>query len=174
MIDTGLKRKNILITGANNPDGIGAAITRAFAQERASVFLHYKRLESPTEMKEREEPELISSPGEAYYARQSSKGIAEVLDRVGNLSSLRQNLEGIQSDWEKAPCKSCENTMNGNKFIKQRLETAGKSTIWFFHHQLELHWIQVIFVSTSFIHWMQLDYHGFDFMIYDIQQLRWC
>ncbi len=36
MIDTGMKDKVALITGGNNPYGIGAAIARAFASEQAS------------------------------------------------------------------------------------------------------------------------------------------
>jgi len=39
MIDTGLKDKVVLITGANH--GIGAATALAFAKEHARVFLNY-------------------------------------------------------------------------------------------------------------------------------------
>ncbi len=46
MIDTGLKNRVVLITGANH--GIGAATAKAFAREGASVFLNYLRL-SPLE-----------------------------------------------------------------------------------------------------------------------------
>jgi len=48
MIDTGLEGKVVLITGANNPIGIGAAAARAFGREGALVFLTYLRL-SPEE-----------------------------------------------------------------------------------------------------------------------------
>ena len=44
MIDYGLKGKVALITGANNPYGIGAATALAFAREGAKVVLVYKRL----------------------------------------------------------------------------------------------------------------------------------
>ena len=43
MIDPGLKDKVVLITGANNPYGIGAATARAFAAQGARVFLHFFR-----------------------------------------------------------------------------------------------------------------------------------
>ena len=44
MIDYGLKDKVALITGANNPQGIGAATAFAFAREGARVALVYKRV----------------------------------------------------------------------------------------------------------------------------------
>lgn len=43
MIDYGIKGKVALITGANNPQVIGAATAFAFAQQRAKVVLVYKR-----------------------------------------------------------------------------------------------------------------------------------
>ena len=39
MIDTGLKNKVALITGVNNPHGIGAAAAKAFAAEGAAGML---------------------------------------------------------------------------------------------------------------------------------------
>ena len=47
MIDYGLKNKVALITGANNPWGIGAATALAFAREGAKVVLVYKRVDRP-------------------------------------------------------------------------------------------------------------------------------
>ena len=44
MIDYGLKDKVALITGANNPQGIGAATALAFAREGAKVVLVYKKI----------------------------------------------------------------------------------------------------------------------------------
>ncbi len=44
MIDYGLKDKVALITGANNPQGIGAATAAAFAREGAKVVLVYKKV----------------------------------------------------------------------------------------------------------------------------------
>lgn len=44
MIDPGLGGRGVLVTGANNPSGIGAAIARAFANEGARVFLHSHRI----------------------------------------------------------------------------------------------------------------------------------
>ncbi len=47
MIDYSLKNKVALITGANNPWGIGAATALAFAREGAKVVLVYKRVDRP-------------------------------------------------------------------------------------------------------------------------------
>ncbi len=47
MVDYGLKHKVALITGANNPWGIGAATALAFAREGAKVVLVYKKVERP-------------------------------------------------------------------------------------------------------------------------------
>ena len=47
MIDYGLKDRVALITGANNPQGIGAATVLAFAREGAKVVLVYKRIPRP-------------------------------------------------------------------------------------------------------------------------------
>ena len=47
MIDYGLKEKVALITGANNPQGIGAVTALAFAREGAKVVLVYKKVFRP-------------------------------------------------------------------------------------------------------------------------------
>ena len=47
MIDYGLKDKVAIITGANNPWGIGATTAIAFAREGAKVILVYKKVDRP-------------------------------------------------------------------------------------------------------------------------------
>ena len=47
MVNYGLKDKVAIITGANNPQGIGAATALAFAREGAKVVLVYKKLPRP-------------------------------------------------------------------------------------------------------------------------------
>ena len=44
MTDYGLRDRVALITGANNPQGIGAAAALAFAREGAKVVLVYKKI----------------------------------------------------------------------------------------------------------------------------------
>ena len=47
MVDYGLKDRVALITGANNPQGIGAATALAFAREGVKVALVYKKVSRP-------------------------------------------------------------------------------------------------------------------------------
>ena len=47
MVDYGLKDKVALITGANNPWGIGSATALCFAREGAKVVLVYKKVDRP-------------------------------------------------------------------------------------------------------------------------------
>ena len=47
MVDYGLKNKVAIITGANNPWGIGATTSLAFAREGAKVILVYKKVDRP-------------------------------------------------------------------------------------------------------------------------------
>ena len=47
MVDYGLKNRVALITGANNPQGIGAATALAFAREGAKIVLVYKKVFRP-------------------------------------------------------------------------------------------------------------------------------
>lgn len=48
MINYGLKDRVALVTGANNPQGIGATTALAFAREGAKVVLVYKRIPAPS------------------------------------------------------------------------------------------------------------------------------
>lgn len=74
MIVTGLKNKVVLITGVNNPHGIGAATAKAFATEGAAVFVTYLRLP--------DEKSTTSVPGEAFYRTQNTKTADEVITAI--------------------------------------------------------------------------------------------
>ena len=47
MVDYGLKNRVALITGVNNPQGIGATTAQAFAREEAKLVLVYKKINRP-------------------------------------------------------------------------------------------------------------------------------
>jgi 3-oxoacyl-[acyl-carrier protein] reductase len=79
MIDPELENKIVLVTGGNNPCGIGAATAKAFAAQGASVFIHF--LCSPNALSE-EEIEKANVPGEAFYRAQQSKTADEVLQAI--------------------------------------------------------------------------------------------
>ncbi len=63
MIDYGLKDKVALITGVNNPQGIGATMALAFAREGAKLVLVYKKIDRPFD------PDKTGKNGvDRYYA----------------------------------------------------------------------------------------------------------
>ena len=74
MIDTKLKDKVVIVTGANH--GIGAATSTALAREGAKVFMNYLRL-SPSEYGGVSEEEAMSAavPVRAYYHRMQPKAV---------------------------------------------------------------------------------------------------
>jgi len=82
VIDTGLRGKVVLITGVNNPHGIGAAAARAFAAEGAAVFITYLRVpcDGATGADD------AATPGDAFYRAQKAKsgdGVASALREQG-------------------------------------------------------------------------------------------
>jgi len=85
MTDIGLKGKVIVVTGGNNPLGIGAATAKAFAAQGAAVFIHYFRQfgKSGAGVPASSEPD---TPGEAlYYTLQThtAEAVVEAVRRDG-------------------------------------------------------------------------------------------
>jgi 3-oxoacyl-[acyl-carrier protein] reductase len=84
MIDPKLDGKVVLVTGANNPHGLGASAAKAFAAQGANVFLHYFRPDIKEPQKEPLSQEA-ASPGEAFYHAQQMKAADEVLQIINKL-----------------------------------------------------------------------------------------
>ena len=89
MIDYGLKGKVAIVTGANNPQGIGAATAIAFAREGAKVVLVYKRVQRPFDK------EKTGRNGvDRYYA--ANAGNADTV--AGRLEAMNADYLVIESD----------------------------------------------------------------------------
>jgi 3-oxoacyl-[acyl-carrier protein] reductase len=82
MIDTGLQEKVVLITGANNPRGIGAAVARAFAREKANVAVTYLRLTPERFGFTAEEVQRADRNGLAYYHSLRMRSADELLQSI--------------------------------------------------------------------------------------------
>jgi len=93
VFDPGLKDKVALITGGNNPFGIGAAIARAFASHGAKVFIHYLRqaTELPDEHQKIHESQ---DPGLAFFFKQQAKTADEVLASIRKSGGNAESWEG--------------------------------------------------------------------------------
>ena len=92
MIDYGLQGKVALITGVNNPWGIGAATALAFAREGAKLVLVYKKIDRPFD------PDKTDRHGvDRYYA--ANAGDAAALEsRLGEMGADYLMLESDISD----------------------------------------------------------------------------
>ena len=89
MVDYGLKGKVALVTGANNPQGIGATTALAFAREGAKVVLVYKRIARPFDKSKTEKNGV-----DRYYA--ANAGGAE--DVESKLSAMGADFLVLESD----------------------------------------------------------------------------
>ena len=94
MIDCGLKDKVAIITGANNPQGIGATTALAFAREGAKVVLVYKKIFRPFD-----ESKTDKNGVDRYYCA-NSKNADEVENRLKDINADYMILESDISSEE--------------------------------------------------------------------------
>jgi 3-oxoacyl-[acyl-carrier protein] reductase len=99
MIDTALNDKVVVVTGANNPYGIGAAVAKAFATQGAKVFLHYFRSKKSAH----KGSGGASSPGEAFYNSQQAKSPEEVLKAILDIGAQTKAWESDLADATAVP-----------------------------------------------------------------------
>jgi 3-oxoacyl-[acyl-carrier protein] reductase len=83
MINYGLENRVAIITGANNPWGIGAATALAFAREGAKVVLAYKKVQRPFD------PDKTGANGvDRYYAA-----------NAGDATAVESKLQALGADY---------------------------------------------------------------------------
>ncbi len=82
MVDYKLEDKVVLVTGANNPCGIGAATARVFAKEGAKVFITYYRTSPEDYGVDYEEAKSASEPGMSLYHYLRTKNAEEAVDSI--------------------------------------------------------------------------------------------
>lgn len=75
MLDAGLNGRVVVVTGANNPSGIGAATSKAFAGLGSRVFLHFLRAAAPA-------GQSAEAPGEAFYLALRSRSAEDVVEEI--------------------------------------------------------------------------------------------
>ncbi|MBO5836446.1 MAG: SDR family NAD(P)-dependent oxidoreductase, partial [Oscillospiraceae bacterium] len=83
MINYGLENRVAIITGANNPWGIGATTALAFAREGAKVVLVYKKVHRPFD------PDKTGSNGvDRYYSA-----------NAGDAAAVESKLQALGADY---------------------------------------------------------------------------
>ena len=89
MIDPGLTGKVALVTGGNNPYGIGAAIAREFASHGVRVFIHgfCQEIDFPSDSRE-------TKPGLAFFFEQQRKTAHEVTESIREAGGEAQHWVG--------------------------------------------------------------------------------
>ena len=96
MIDLGLEGKVVLITGANNPFGIGAGTARAFAVQGARVFLTYLRESPEVYGVSEEEAKKATIPSKAFGRYQNSQSadrvVREIRESGGEVEAMELDL----------------------------------------------------------------------------------
>lgn len=95
MINYGLKDKVVLITGVNNPWGIGAATALAFAREGARLVLVYKKIDRPFDISKTDRNGI-----DRYYC--ANAGDASVVE--ARLNEMNADYLVIESDISSEAC----------------------------------------------------------------------
>jgi 3-oxoacyl-[acyl-carrier protein] reductase len=85
MLETGLKDKVVIVTGANH--GVGAATAIAFAKEGAKVFITYYRFSAEgSGSVSQEDADAATEPGRAYYYKaqtSTADNVVKAIQKIG-------------------------------------------------------------------------------------------
>ncbi|MGD2215873.1 MAG: SDR family oxidoreductase [Gemmatimonadales bacterium] len=96
MIDPELTGRVALITGGNNPHGIGAATAKALAAQGVAVFLHYYRQSANAKEQSKPENDTPGDPGLEFYMAMQAASADEIVrtirDRGGKADSWEADL----------------------------------------------------------------------------------
>lgn len=96
MIDSGLKNKVIIVTGANH--GIGASTVVAFARQGAKVMINYLRQSPELYGVKEEAAEKAHKPGSAYYGKMIAQSAEKVISEIKQLGGECYAWEADLSD----------------------------------------------------------------------------
>ncbi len=97
MLDPKLSGKTAIVTGGNNPHGIGAAAARALAAQGAAVLIHYYRTPRQNAI-----PRLDTF-GDAYYLAMQENTAQHVVDEIRAAGGRADSFEGDLGDPEVIP-----------------------------------------------------------------------
>ena len=117
MVDYGLKDRVVIITGANNPWGIGATTASAFAREEAKVVLIYKKVDRPFDA-----TKMNRNGVDRYYG--ANAGNAEAVE--SKLKEMGADYIVLESDISNEDAvKEIYSTVQLEKILVRILETNG-------------------------------------------------
>ncbi len=88
MVNYGLENKVVLITGANNPEGIGASTALLFAEQKAKIAILYKKIPQPYD------DAKVGNMGLDRYFKANSGDTSFVEERLSELNADFIVIEG--------------------------------------------------------------------------------
>ncbi|MGD2152673.1 MAG: SDR family oxidoreductase [Gemmatimonadales bacterium] len=98
MIDPELNGRVALVTGGNNPHGIGAATAQALAAQGVAVFIHYFRQPAGVADNTKTETGDLSGPGLEFYMAMQAKTADEVVRAIRERGGRAESWEADLAD----------------------------------------------------------------------------
>lgn len=148
MIDPGLTDKVVLITGTNNPLGIGAAMARAFATQGARLFLH--SFCQPQNVP----PAITPGPSESYYRSLQATPVDQVLGEVRALGAAAFGAETDLSDPAAIPAlfDQAEQLLGPVEVLVNNAASWEGDTFLPSETQLQNQWVELWTARSAAIH----------------------